>query len=433
MGAQPVSIFPALRWLAVGTLALAMIGVRDARSGETPGVTDLEGRTVPSLLRRPTAALRVYAFHGEGPEPIPFQIDERDFRNRFAVDQGPGPIRDESPGILDANDEIVFVNRDLGSRGDPAKLPANATWLELRVGPEASPLGFAYVGAFAEPPELETTANCCRYDFRADRVFAERYAVGFGKPLPTHLGFVQQIGDFGQNVLAAVRARGEARILGGLITLRRSDKDLRSELQGYREGPVRLIRHSKYWIVLPLGFKAMARVDLIFYRNFVEGRATAKVTIPPRLVPADGDLTAYFDFLDFSGARLMVQGRELSPPIDGHMTEAKRQMAGASAHWAALLLPNGRTFLLAMRLGGSLKKLDQRLYFVDGTNPDGGRRENKTDFGFQLSGINRLDTGLHDLIVTAMLLDSTAPDEITKAASFALSPPEVTVSPLPNR
>jgi hypothetical protein len=391
-------------------------------------MTEFETRRAPFLARRTTASIRVYAFHGGAAEPIPFQIDERDPRGRFAFENGPAPNRDDTPGILDGNDLIVILNRDLGERGTPSGLPAGAdAWGEVRVGAPQAALGYAYVGSFAEPPPT-APADRVHYDPDGDGVDAAEYSVAFGaSPLPLHLAFRDEKGAYGREVLEAVRAHGEARILGGLIKLRRDERSLHDEIQGWRDGTVRVIRHGKYWIDLPLGFKARARVSLLFYPDAVEGRATTKVDIPPRLIPADGDLTAFFRFLDLRGARVLVANRPPSDPLDGHMTPAKRAYSGLTRRWAALLLPDGRTFLLAVRLEGGLRELEQTLYFDDST---GTKSSSGPSFGFRLGHVNRLDTGVSELAVTAMLVDSTDPAEIGVAAHGLLEPPPIEVEPL---
>jgi hypothetical protein len=396
-----------------------------------PGVTLVEGRKLAAFQGQAIEAFRVYAFQGEAALPIPFQIDERDRRDRWVLDHGSNQQQNDFPGAFTENHAVVLMNRDLGRRGDLEHLPATATaWAEIRIGSEAHPLGFAYVGLFDPLLSLEPhRPPYSRYDPTTDRVYAERYALEFGAPLPTHVAFVNQLGEFGTNAVAGVRVLGEVRFLGGLLTLRRSDKDIQSELSGYRAGPVRVIRRARYWIPLPLGFRTSGRVDLLFYRDFVEGTALVKIGIPPRLVLANGELTTYFDFLDMSGARLFLDGVQPSAPIDGHMTPAKQALSGQPAHWAALLLPDGRTVLLIVRLEGALQKLDQRLYFAETTDAEtasGG----KPLFGFQFTRVNRLETGTHRLSVFAMVLDNTTPEEIRRTAHIFLSPPEVSVSVL---
>ncbi|MCS6927685.1 MAG: hypothetical protein NZ578_17480 [Candidatus Binatia bacterium] len=383
-----------------------------------PGVTLVDGGSVPVLQGQPLPAIHVYAFRGESAAPIPFQIDERDRRDRWVLEQGPRPNPDEAPGVFDANDAIVLMNRDLGRRGDFAHLPRALThWAEIRVGPASSPLGFAYVGVLASsPPATPDSSPYVRYDPARDRVYAERYAVAFDAPLPTHVALVGELGDFGTNLVAGVRARGEVRFLGGLFTVRRTDQDIRSLLYGYREGPVRVIRRAQYWIPLPVGLHTTGRVDFIFYRDFVEGTALVKITVPPHLVLADGELLTYFDFLDLRGACLLIDGTGPSEPVDGH--RAKQAFTGRPARWAALLLPDGRTVLLLVRLEGALQKLEQRLYL----------HESDPVFGFQFSHLHRLETGTHRLSVFALALTAVSVEEIRRTAAFFLSPPPVHVS-----
>ena len=297
----------------------------------------------------------------------------------------------------------------------------------MRVGEPSSPTGFAYVGAFdAPPPLLAEQRDYVHYGAEHDEVRADRYTVRFGGPLPTYIALVHRQGEDGLNVLNGVRAHGQVKILAGLFRFERSEKDLQYTIQGWRDGPVRAIRSAKYWIRLPLGFKARGRVELLFYRDFVEARAQVNIRIPPRLVPADGWLTAYFDFRDFANGRVMSPHGTLEQPIDGTMTEAKRAFTRQQVRWSALLLPNDQAFLLATRLGGSLQRLEQRLYLEDSNDPAQG----KPSFGFTLTGVNRLDTGEQELSVNAMVLDRASAIDASAAASVLLRTPEVDVTTL---
>jgi len=411
------------RWL----LALLLVAAPAFADKLPPvGVSEVTGMMAKPLLKKPTGSIRVYAFKGGAPVIVPFQVDERDKRNHWANETGDQPVRDDSPGVFDENDVVAFMNRDLGLKGDPKKLPDGAAaWFEVRVGPKDAPIGYVYLGSFASPPPLPASLpDYARYDLAKDEVFADRYYVRFGAPLPTYLGFVKRQGEQGDNLLNGVRAHGEARILAGLFHLERGDKDLQYTIQGAHDGPVRSIRSAKYWIPLPLGFKARGRAELLFYRDYVEGRARINIKIPPRLVPADGEITAYFDFHDFTGARVLTPQGVLDEPIDGRMSEQKKTLNQKPVRWAALLLPDGRTFLLVVRLAGSLQKLDQDLYLEDSSDPTRG----KPGFGFRLAGVNRLDTGEQEMSVNAMILDTASQPEIAAAANMLLTPPEVSVS-----
>src|SRR6185369_9803843 len=102
------------------------------------------------------------------------------------------------------------------------------------------------------------------YDAKNDEIYADRYTIRFGAPFPTYLAFVEKQGEAGENNLLGVRALGEAHILGNLFHLVRSEQDVDADLQGWRDGTVRVIRNAKYSVRLPLGFKARGKVDVLF-------------------------------------------------------------------------------------------------------------------------------------------------------------------------
>jgi hypothetical protein len=396
-----------------------------------PGATEVEGRKLPFLTHRPVASLRVYVFHDGKPVPIPFQVDERDRRERWILDPGAKPSAGESLGEFDDSDVVVIMNRDLGARGAVATLPPGATvWGEIRLGPETQPLGFAYLGSFDHPPPLSESASpAARYEPETDRVYAERYALEFRAPLPRHVAFVNHLGEFGENTVAGVHVIGEVRFVGGLFTLRRTDSDIQSELLNYRNGPVRAIRRARYWIPLPFGFHTTGRVDLLFYRDFVEGSAQVKLKIPPSLILADGELQTYFDFLHFEGARLLLEGSTLDGLAPDYDTSGNQVLLGRPARWAALRLPDGRIVLFVVRLEGALRKLEQQVYFKD-TVPEDSAGGGQPLFGFQFSRVSRLETGTHRLSAFAAVLDNVSLEDVATAARFFLSPPEVNVTEL---
>jgi hypothetical protein len=384
------------------------------------GATEIDGKQAPTLRKVRTSTIRVYAFTGKTARPIPFQVDERDHRNRWVIDRGPEPNRDDTPGVFDENDAVVFLNRDLGTNGLASALPAGAQrWLEVRIGEPSRPLGFVYIGVFAKPPPVAPDPNYVRYDWGLDRVFGQRYAVGFNGPLPNHIAFVDRLGDWGENRLTAVRARGEARLFGGLITIQRDESAIEVEREGYRTGPVRAIRRGNYWIRLPLGVRARGRVDLLFYPDFVAVRAVAKIKIPPSLVPGDGEMTAAFDFRGLDGSRLVLDGVTADGTVDGTMSENEKKLRNREGRWGALLLPGHDAFVLAVDLEGALRRLEQRLVYDDG---DAGRRPR---LGFALSKVSRLETGEHPLNVVGYVLDDHK--RAGEAAAAVLSPPAVSV------
>ena len=77
-------------------------------------------RAMPQLLGSPESHLEVLALHDGRLAPIPFQVDEVLPDGRYALPDGPEPLADDSPGILDRDDEIAMMLSDLGDRASPA-------------------------------------------------------------------------------------------------------------------------------------------------------------------------------------------------------------------------------------------------------------------------------------------------------------------------
>ena len=400
-----------LAFLIACLLTILPAWLRAEAAPARPGAIVLEGQALPFLHRQSLSHIQVFAFHSAALTPIPFQIDERDRRGRWVIKAGPRPSRDDQPGRFDPNDAIVFLRRDMGQRATALAFPTGG-WHEVRLGSHEPPLGFVYirVGVKSAQP---TRPGLVRYDPQQDHVYAEGYSVAFDTPLPSHLAFVESPGDLGQNLISGVAVAAEVNFLGGLLNIRRTDKDLHARLYGYTQGPVRVIRRARYWFPLPFGLRARGRIDLIFYPNFVEGTALVKLKIPPRFILADGEVSTYFNFLDFGQAQLLQADES---PVEEEQ----------SPRWAALQLPTGQTLLLVTRLEGGLQKLTQQTYFSNAGPPHSGQ----PSFGFHFSGVARLDAGSYRLSAFGVLLETTDPEVIQSTATFFLSPPRASVTPI---
>jgi hypothetical protein len=379
-----------------------------------PGASVVFGDAATSLVGHPVASLRGFAIDKGSAKEIPFQVDERAENDRWVLDRGPDAGGDDQPGTFDRNDALVFANRHLGERGDADVLPGGAAhWVELRVGSASSPLGFVYVGVF---PPVETAAGpqaSVRYDPRTDEAHGARYAIRFDDVLPNHVAFVDSLGELGESFVTATRAKGNARLLGGMVAFERSDADVSERIEGWRNGPVRSLRRGRYVVPLPLGFDASGRVDFFFYEDFVEIAGMLRLKVPPWVAGANGAMTGYVELPPKEAARAMFA----APAESGGAEDGRR--------WAALILEDGRTLVMVVRLGGSLDKMEKRFYLTDPPDARGG-----PFFGFELSEASRLDAGEHPFAVVATFLRDPSEREIQETARRLLDPPPVAARPL---
>lgn len=410
--AAPSSARPPRPRTAPGALAaiFAVVLVAAAPVAAEPGASVVFGDVASSLLGHPVASLRGFAIENGGAKQIPFQVDVRAENDRWVLDRGSDVDPDDQPGTFDRNDALVFANRHLGARGDTDVLPEGAAhWVELRVGSESSPLGFVYVGVF---PPAETAAGPqapVRYDSKTDEAHGERYAIRFDDVLPRHVAFVDSLGELGESFVTATRVKGNARLLGGMVAFERSDADVSERIEGWRNGPVRSLRRGRYLVPLPLGFDASGRVDFFFYEDFVEIAGMLRLKVPPWVAGANGAMTGYVELPAKEAARAMFAASAES----GGAEDGRR--------WAALILEDGRTLVMVVRLGGSLDKMEKRFYLTDPPDARGG-----SVFGFELSEANRLDAGEHPFAVVATFLRDPSEREIQETARRLLDPPPVT-------
>src|SRR5437016_2509917 len=73
----------------------------------------VKGSQVAALVGMRIDGIEVLAMGRTGLEPIPFQVDEVLPDGRYALPDGPDPVADDSPGIVDPNDEIVLMISDM--------------------------------------------------------------------------------------------------------------------------------------------------------------------------------------------------------------------------------------------------------------------------------------------------------------------------------
>jgi hypothetical protein len=191
----------------------------------------LKGAQVADLIDTPVEHLFVYTFSGNSLSgQVPVQVDEVTASGSYTA---------TGNGLLDADDEIVFMAADLGDQ--PANmtglytLPISATWYEIEVTNPLSPTqkGWAYlVGS-------DTLTHVSKYyvDYNDSnkRIIANQYSLDFAT---THIGFEDlTLNGSGTDMLD----RTKLRVTSVLGTLTEVDLGPADEHVLIKDGPVRVI------------------------------------------------------------------------------------------------------------------------------------------------------------------------------------------------
>ncbi|HLK12816.1 MAG TPA: hypothetical protein VKW76_15690 [Candidatus Binatia bacterium] len=313
---------------------------------------ELPGERLDHLGGTPIARLGLIAFRAGAAVPIPFQIDERRGRH-LALPDGPEPTIDDSPGILDHDDLLVFMACDAGEHAS-AEAVAQAlgdnglsAWREIRIeDPVDHHAGFAYLVAAEHPPT--TDRRYVAYDAAHDLVVTARYRVGCVGALPAYFALALA-GPLGPNLLDGLRLRAEATLLAHLAHWTLDETQGQHALIAWKAGPVRVVRRSRHRVYLGAGLYLTAGLaHTYFYAQHVFGPGSMKLPFSPAILFRDINAWGGADFRDLRGWRYHAPG---VPPegfaIDGHMDPAEEAFHG-SGDW--FLLAHGDEAVLVAAL-----------------------------------------------------------------------------------
>jgi hypothetical protein len=326
--------------------------------------------------------------------PMPFQVDERRGR-KLALPEGPEPTDDDRPGVLDADDLLVFMACDTGTQASPAALAAWASWREIRVeDPLDHTAGFAYLVVADDPPV--TDRRYVEYDAAHDLVSTARYRVGLVHALPVYMGLALD-GPLGPNVLDGLRLRAEATLLAGLVHWTLNEQQARNELIAWKTGPVRVVRRSRHHVRLGLGIELSAGVaHSYFAAQHVVAPGMLKLPFSPRIFFRDISAFAGADFRDLGGWRFHAPG----VPADGFAVDGKTDDAERTfrhgGDWFALTRGH-EAIVVATTLSENLARaVPLEVTYVD----DATRRAPPENVpgsvplaGFRGHGLEQLDSG----------------------------------------
>jgi len=328
---------------------------------------ELPAAKLRALKGTPVGHLGLIASRGGRVRPIPFQVDQRSGR-KLALPEGSEPTRAERPGIIGADDLVVFMACDAGERLAPADVEKGAAapslWREIRLDdPLDHTAGFVYLVVADQPPELP--ARYVAYEKRGDLVSTARYRVGMVDALPNYFALVSD-GTVGPNLLDGLRLRADATLLANLMHWHLDERQGQHQLVAWKSGAVRVVRRSLHQVRIGLGIHlTAARAHSYFYPRHVFGPGSMKLPISPGWVFREIVAFGGADFRDLRGWRYHAPGTPPEGfPVDGHMDEAERAF-DARGEWF-LLARGEEAIMMVTRMSENLRRaVHIKLVYVD--------------------------------------------------------------------
>lgn len=352
----------------IATLLVLLSGLLSvAGSRASPGPADpviISGARLDAMRGTPTALIRVLAMREGALSPIPFQIDQRDAHgnwvwtaltaprqlNRYEYDNlgsiGPNwekrrsgrTYDDQDPAgqaLLDDNDLLVFMAQDLGARaaaGDPELVKAGEV-AEVRVtDADGRALGWAYVSAYRAAPPPLSRVRYMRYLPDTQTVVSPVYQATFSQQ---HACVLQQLSIGGVGLLDRTKLRGVVRAGRGALSwaVRFTEDDLAGHVEGYIDGPVRVIRRTLATLRLGgLVPVSELRGDQLFYPR----HSVVPVNLSLGLWAQQASLLLAADYHQSPFRQAFASGRAAAIPLGTAVAKNNLLQAREGVAWLAL-------------------------------------------------------------------------------------------------
>lgn len=366
----------------------------------------LTGRQVSALIGLPVKRMLLYRWSGQHMQPIVFQVDRRDKEDRYIFPTEAETATVSRQVIFDANDELVFMQRDAGLRL-PAKNAAlkHGRLIEIQIGgPEKQQYRWVYVRIFSSVIRASGN-NPVNYNPDTDKVTTELYQLGFSRQAPFLVNRFSWWDDsekrWSPNLLDSMKIRHNGTLLG-LFAFNRTQDDYSSRLVAVRQGPLRVIRRTENhvrvflglrtpalyidYVLAPDGFVMDTVIDIPFPMGLFFSRLETLTTVDWNPVP------------ELAAMRVSNAGLPEELQIDGVMSEDKQAFNRISDWRFAVTGPLG-VLRVSLEIADDIP-IKTFLYLRDAMHepdPPEAVAGQFGNMGFRTTGWENIDTEVHHL------------------------------------
>ena len=265
----------------------------------------IPAQMIRAVQYHPVGMYRVFKTGSQGKAiAIPFQIDEKDRYGDYILAKGPLPNQKLSNGIFDFRDELSIMGNDVG----PAKIPTKwdvkkpSVLYEVKfLNAKTQKEGAIYVGAYFNDPPPLSKRRYVSFNLKKAEILTSRYRYAFnpnnyliindvfinrGKKEPYHLIDASTL---------FLRAD-----LKYFLTLTINQENIDSELEAYKDGPIRCIARVNFnYKILKLNFDLGMYTEVSFFSNSVILPALIDNPLDGQKILNEGSQFYYgFSFLD---------------------------------------------------------------------------------------------------------------------------------------
>lgn len=244
----------------------------------------ITGKSLPGLMGKPVNRISLFKWNGVTLEQIPFQIDQRDEKNRYVLPDTDNAGRVSDASHFDNNDELTLLPKDAGER--MALLPGNLgqdALMEMELKNSKS-TGSRWLYVKSDISHAMTSARTyIHYSAALNTVGTDGFEIGFSSATPFLIDRLRWRTDsadgWSLDVVDTMKIRHTGKLFG-FIDFERNATDYHSRLVAIKQGPIRIIRRtenqvSMFWklkspsvlvdyVITPDGFTMDTIIDIPF-------------------------------------------------------------------------------------------------------------------------------------------------------------------------
>lgn len=312
---------------------------------------------LPELVGREISRLRMFSLKDGRMSQIAFQIDEWTQDGHMILDQGESANHDQSNGLLDPWDEVVFMVRDTGARASREQWPAGVdTGTEIRI---ADPLtredAWCYLLHHADAPPQSPVQNVKRVDETKEfvasgltyRVYGTNHTRGrkvYRTIVNQHIWITPEAGGDGMDFIDRSKLRIFASMFFGAIKVDVDEDSIIGGVEKYKQGPVRSVARQWFGITMPMKLKSPKIYgDVYCYDTIILIAGQTNFPINPGYVLTEFRMTLGYD-LHMPNAMGMLWYNSNNPDgflVDGVTSPMESRFRPQPDDWRCVVGSNG--------------------------------------------------------------------------------------------
>ena len=321
---------------------------------------EFRSEMLEGLLGKKLSHLRLYSF-GEGSfKQVSYQFDEWTEDGFLIMDRGPEQNGELANGILDRQDMLVFMARDVGDRVSRDLWPQGAgQGIEIEIlDPSTGGTGWCYLLHFPESaPETsfpmlvdvddteELIANGSTYSMVGTNQTSGD--IVYKTVSNHHIWVTPEGGGDGKDFIDVSKLRIEARLLFGLIRIRLNESYVIGEVSKYKTGPIRSVCLQWGGFKLPLrlhNFKTpKLNINVYVYDTMTLIGVATNILFNPGKVLTDYSMSVGYDLHHPHGYGMQwYNSNNLEGFLaDGVTSPLEAEYDDSSDQWRSIVGSNG--------------------------------------------------------------------------------------------